>query len=109
MQVTLDKSAASFSPSTRYRDYAISLTPFHWETQSAASVSRASGKRYVESPGNGWSFFLFVRTDPDAPYAFLGPVVLESASGDRPIGITWRLECAMSGGLFERLATLAQG
>ena len=106
--VTLDKSASSFSPSTRYRDYAISPTLFHWETQSAASVSRASGRRYLESPGNGWSFFLFVRSNPDAPYAFLGPVTLESASGDRPIGITWRLERPMAGALFDKFATLAQ-
>jgi hypothetical protein len=107
--VTLDKSASSFSPSTRYRDYAISPTLFHWETQSAASVARPSGRRYLESPENGWSFFLFVRSDPEAPYAFLGPVQLESASGDRPIGITWRLAHAMSGGLFDKFATLAQG
>jgi superfamily II DNA or RNA helicase/HKD family nuclease len=107
--VTLDKSASSFSPSTRYRDYAISPTLFHWETQSAASASRASGRRYLESPANGWSFYLFVRSDPEAPYAFLGPVKLESASGDRPIGITWRLEHAMAGALFDTFATLAQG
>jgi len=107
--VTLDKSASSFSPTTRYRDYAISPTLFHWETQSVASVSNASGRRYLESPKNSWSFFLFVRSDPDAPYAFLGPVTLEASSGDRPIGITWRLAHAMSGALFDRFATLAQG
>lgn len=107
--VTLDKSASSFSPSTRYRDYAISPTLFHWETQSAASVSRPSGRRYLDSATNGWSFFLFVRSDPDSPYAFLGPVKLESSSGDRPIGITWRLEHAMPGALFDKFATLAQG
>ena len=35
--VTLDKSAKSFSPNTRYRDYAVSPRLFHWETQSTAS------------------------------------------------------------------------
>ncbi len=107
--VTLDKSAASFSPTTRYRDYAISPTLFHWETQAAASVARASGRRYLRSPGNGWSFYLFVRANTTAAYAFLGPVVLEATSGDKPIGITWRLENTMSGALFDRFATLAQG
>jgi len=110
--VTLDKSAASFSPTTRYRDYAISPTLFHWETQTAASVARESGRRYVESAGatpNGWSFYLFVRTNRDAAYAFLGPVTFVSASGDRPIGVTWRLDNAMSGGLFDEFASLAQG
>jgi len=81
--VTLDKSGSSFSPTTRDRDYAISPTLFHWETQSAACISRPSGRRYLESPQNGWSFFLFVRSDPESPYAFLGPVVLEAASGQR--------------------------
>jgi len=107
--VTLDKSAASFSPTTRYRDYAISPTLFHWETQAIASVERESGKRYVESPKNGWAFYLFVRTDPKAAYAFLGEARFVSATGDRPIGITWRLEDAMPGALFDRFASLAQG
>ncbi len=107
--VTLDKSAASFSPTTRYRDYAISRTLFHWETQAAASRDRPSGRRYLDSPGNGWRFYLFVRTDPDAPYAFLGEARIESATGDRPIGITWKLEHAIPGALFADFATLAQG
>ncbi len=107
--VTLDKSASSFSPTTRYKDYAISPTLFHWETQSAASVSRASGKRYIESGENGWSFYLFVRSDPDAPYAFLGRVLHRAHEGDRPIGITWELELPMASALYDRFATLTQG
>jgi superfamily II DNA or RNA helicase/HKD family nuclease len=109
--VTLDKSGKSFSPNTRYRDYAISPTRFHWETQAAASVSRPSGQRYVNSPGNGWTFYLFVREEPDAPdpYAFLGEARFVSSEGDRPIGITWELVRAMPARLFERFATLAQG
>lgn len=107
--VTLDKSGASFSPTTRYRDYAISRTLFHWETQAAASRDRPSGRRYLDSPANGWRFYLFVRTDPEAPYAFLGPAVFDSAKGDRPIGIIWRLEHPIAGALFAKLATLAQG
>ncbi len=107
--VTLDKSASSFSPSTRYRDYAISPSLFHWETQSIASVSRESGQRYIESPGNGWSFYLFVRTDPDATYAFAGPARHVSHLGDRPIAITWQLEHDLPAMLYQRYATLAQG
>lgn len=107
--VTLDKSHHSFSPTTRYRDYAISPELFHWETQSVASVDQESGKRYTESPGNGWTFHLFVRSDRDAPYAYLGPVRRVSHEGDRPIAITWRLEYPMSAALFARYATLAQG
>ena len=109
--VTLDKSGASFSPTTRYRDYAISPLLFHWETQSMASASRPSGRRYIDSAENGWSFYLFVReaTDSAQQYAFMGPVRLKSHSGDQPIAITWELANAMPAGLFERFATLAQG
>jgi hypothetical protein len=104
--VTLDKSAKRFSPAIRYRDYAISPDLFHWETQNVASVSRPSGRRYIESPGNGWTFYLFVRTDPDAAYAFLGPVTYVSHEGDRPIAITWRLAHPMAAALFDAYATL---
>jgi hypothetical protein len=88
--VTLDKSGSDFSPSTRYRDYAISRELFHWETQGGASVNRPSGRRYLDSPGNGWSFYLFVRTDPDAAYAFLGPDIYDhlaprSSDARRPV------------------------
>lgn len=106
--VTLDKSGRGFSPTTRYRDYAISRDRFHWETQGNVSRVR-SGKRYLESPGNGWTFYLFVQTTKAAPYAFLGPVVYESDSGDRPISIVWRLEAPLPAVLFEEYATLAQG
>jgi superfamily II DNA or RNA helicase len=107
--VTLDKSDRSFSPTTRYRDYATSPSLFHWETQSIASVNRPSGKRYIESPVNGWTFYLFVRTDPDAPYAFCGPVEYQSHEGDRPIAITWKLSSPLPAVLYSKFATLAQG
>jgi hypothetical protein len=58
--------------------------------------------------------FLFVRefqTQPNGlaePYWFLGPVKLESATGERPIQIVWRLERPMPGHLYQ-VATLATG
>jgi superfamily II DNA or RNA helicase/HKD family nuclease len=107
--VTLDKSGSGFSPTTRYRDYAISRDLFHWETQGAASVTRPSGRRYVESPGNGMTFHLFVRSAPREAFAYLGPVQYQGHGGDRPISITWRLEHPMPALLFERYATLATG
>lgn len=107
--VTLDKSGKAYSPTTRYRDYALSAERFHWETQGAASVTRESGRRYVESPGNGYAFYLFVRSQPGAAFAFLGPVEYESHQGDRPIGITWRLRYPMPAVLYDRYATLRPG
>lgn len=107
--VTLDKSGKAFSPTTRYRDYAISPELFHWETQAAASVTRPSGRRYLDSASNGWSFFLFVRSDPGAAFGFLGPIRYEAHAGDRPIAITWRLAAPMPAVLYERYATLRPG
>ncbi len=107
--VTLDKSGKGFSPSTRYRDYALSPEFFHWETQGNASVTRPSGRRYLDSATTGWSFYLFVRTDPEAAFAFLGPIRYERHEGDRPIAITWRMNHPMSAALFERYATLRPG
>lgn len=107
--VTLDKTGSTFSPTTRYKDYAISRDLFHWETQSIASVESESGRRYIESPANGWTFHLFVRETRDDPYAYLGPAEYVSHAGDRPIGITWRLAHGLPGRLFDRYATLAGG
>lgn len=104
--ITLDKSGKRFSPTTRYRDYAISPVLFHWETQAAASVSRPSGRRYLDSAATRWSFYLFVRTDPDAAFAFLGPARYESHTGDRPIAITWRLQHPLHPALFDTYRTL---
>ncbi len=107
--VTLDKSGTGFSPTTRYRDYAISRGLFHWETQGAASVSMPTGRRYTESPGNGMRFYLFVRSAPGDAFAFMGPVQYEAHRGDRPIAVTWRLEYAMPAAAFEKYATLVTG
>jgi superfamily II DNA or RNA helicase/HKD family nuclease len=107
--VTLDKSGKGFSPSTRYRDFAISRELFHWETQGEASVTRPSGRRYLESASNGWSFYLFVRPDPDSAYAFLGPAAYQSHTGDRPIAITWRLRHPLPAALYDSYASLAAG
>lgn len=105
--VTLDKSAG-FSEAVRYHDYAISASHFHWQTQNRANPSNASGRRYLESPANGWRFFLFVREDRDAAFAFVGKVGLESYEygGQGPIGITWRLAQPLSPELFRRFSVL---
>ena len=107
--MTLDKSGKDFSPTTRYRDYAISPQLFHWETQGNASVSSSAGRRYLESGSNGWTFYLFVRSNKDGAFAFLGQVYYQSHTGDRPIAITWRLATAMPAALYERYATLRPG
>ncbi len=107
--VTLDKSSGAFSPTTSYRDRAVSRELFHWETQGVASVASSTGQRYLASPGNGWRFFLFVQVTKDDAYAFVGPATYRSHEGDRPIGITWSLDPPLPAALFEEFALLAQG
>jgi hypothetical protein len=106
--VTLKKSEADYSPTTMYRDYPISPTLFHWESQNATSVASPTGQRYL----NGSStVLLFCRTEPrgeydTAAYVFLGSVSYVSHMGERPIAITWELQHAMPSTFFAS-ATLA--
>ena len=98
--ITLKKSDTDFSPSTMYRDYAISPDLFHWESQSTTSVDSPTGQRYLHHGVLGSSILLFVRDGKTnemgtEPYMFLGPAAYVSHTGDRPIAITWRLDHPM--------------
>jgi superfamily II DNA or RNA helicase/HKD family nuclease len=104
--VTLDKSEGGFSPTTSYRDYAISRDHFHWETQNSAAEDTPTGRRYIEQERNGWRFFLFVRETRRDAFVALGPVRYVSHTGERPMGISWKLDMPMPAALFERFAAL---
>ncbi|WP_420176861.1 DUF3427 domain-containing protein [Luteococcus sp. OSA5] len=100
--ITLKKSEADYSPTTLYRDYPISRTDFHWESQSTTSVSSKTGQRYLTG---GSTPLLFVRQQKQgefgtSPYVFLGDARYVSHTGDRPIAITWRLRHPMPADLF---------
>ncbi|NMG42504.1 DUF3427 domain-containing protein [Aromatoleum toluvorans] len=103
--VTLDKRDG-FNERIAYHDYAISPELFHWQSQNSAGPDTPAGRRYCESPGNGWKFQLFVRDARGQAYRALGPVTLERWEGDRPLSITWRLERALPVGLFRRYSVL---
>ena len=45
---TLDKTSGEFSPTTRYRDYAVSRELIHWESQSTTRADSETGRRYRE-------------------------------------------------------------
>lgn len=108
--VTLSKSEADYSPTTMYRDYPLSPTLFHWESQSTTSVGSRTGQRYLTGSS---TVLLFVRETQQgefgtSPYLFLGPVHYVSHTGNRPIAITWRLDHAMPTD-FLSAATVAAG
>ena len=63
-------------------------------------------RRYLESPENGWTFQLFVRLRKGEPYRACGPVVRESAEGDRPISIVWRLSVHLPVRFFQEFSVL---
>jgi len=107
--VTLKKSEADFSPTTMYRDYPISPSLFHWESQSTTSVASATGKRYLAGKASVLLFTRQHRVDElgTTPYLFLGPATYVSHTGDRPIAITWKLEQAMPTDVFIAASVVA--
>ncbi len=110
--VTLAKSEADYSPTTMYRDYAISPTLFHWESQSTTSVNSATGQRYINHRALGSNILIFAREQKlnelgTSPYLFLGPATYTSHTGDRPIAITWRLDHPMPTDLFQAASVVA--
>jgi superfamily II DNA or RNA helicase len=102
---TLDKSGGSFSPTTRYRDYAISPELIHWESQSMTSLESATGRRYIEQAEQGTNVVLFARLNTDdRAFWCLGAATYVSHQGERPIAITWRLDHRLPGDLFAEFA-----
>ncbi|MEU0469255.1 DUF3427 domain-containing protein [Amycolatopsis sp. NPDC006131] len=103
--INLRKSEKDFSPTTMYRDYAISPELFHWESQNATSLDSPTGRRYLQHRAQGSHVVLFVReTKTDdlgaAPFVCLGPASYVEHRGERPIAITWRLHRPMPADAF---------
>lgn len=107
--VTLDKSDGRFSPSTSYRDYAISDTLFHWETQNGVSEDSDTMRHYANHVAHGWAIHLFVQERKGTPFAYLGPVDYLRHEGSRPVGIVWKLNYPMPAALARAYETLASG
>lgn len=98
--ITLKKSDRDYSPTTMYRDFALSPELFHWESQSTTSSASPTGQRYIHHLERGTHILLFVRAAKTnalgtSPYVFLGPADYVSHEGDRPMAITWRLHRPM--------------
>jgi hypothetical protein len=102
---TLDKTSGQFSPTTRYRDYAISRDLIHWESQSTTRADSETGLRYQRHAQQGTSMMLFarLRTD-DRAFSFLGPADYVSHESELPMAITWRLHHRLPGDLFAAFA-----
>ncbi|MCX5200962.1 DUF3427 domain-containing protein [Streptomyces sp. NBC_00237] len=96
--ITLEKDEKDFSPETRYRDYAMSETRFHWESQNQTSETSPTGQRYQQHASEGSHVLLFARryktTDigSSQPWMLLGPAEYVRHEGSKPMAITWDLE-----------------
>jgi superfamily II DNA or RNA helicase/HKD family nuclease len=102
---TLDKTSGSFSPTTRYRDYALSSELIHWESQSATSLASPTGQRYLHHAEHGSHVVLFGRLDVgQRAFWCLGPATYVRHEGERPIAITWRLHHRLPASLYTAFA-----
>ncbi|MFI9825444.1 DUF3427 domain-containing protein [Streptomyces sp. NPDC052013] len=96
--ITLEKNEKDFSPTVRYRDYALSPNLFHWESQNATAADSPTGLRYQQHAQRGSHVLLFMRryknTDigKSQPWMLLGPATYEEHTGSKPMAITWRLK-----------------
>lgn len=98
---TLDKTSGHFSPTTRYRDYAISRALLHWESQSATRAESDTGQRYRHHVANDSTVLPFARlTTNDRAFWLLGPATYVNHEGERPMAITWRLRHELPGDLY---------
>ncbi|MET7454220.1 DUF3427 domain-containing protein [Streptomyces sp. NPDC005574] len=95
--ITSEKNERDFSPTIRYKDYALSPTLFHWESQNATAANSPTGLRYQNHRQQGSQVLLFMRryknTDigKSQPWMLLGPATYEGHTGSKPMAITWRL------------------
>jgi hypothetical protein len=112
--ITLNKTEQHFSPTTKYKDYAINERLFHWQSQSTTAADSPTGKRYINHAALGHTILLFGREDRQAnglsaPFHFLGPARYVSHTGSRPMSITWQLDHPLPAKLLRRMARLAVG
>lgn len=102
---TLDKTSGQFSPTTRYRDYAISSELIHWESQSTTRAESNTGLRYRNHIKRGSDVFLFARERADdRAFWFLGPCSFVSFENEKPMAITWKLKEPLPGDLYASFA-----
>ena len=105
MVFTLDKTSGHFSPTTRYRDYAISRDLIHWESQATTRAGSNTGKRYQNHVKEGSKIMLFSRVNSDErSFYFLGAANYVRHEYEMPMAITWKLDCPLPGDLYTSFA-----
>ena len=105
--VTLEKSERDYSPSTLYKDYAISPLLFHWESQSGTTQASPTGQRYIHHRERGGHILLFVRTRQEQdgrtmPYTLLGACGPRIAQRRSPNQLCLEVAAGNAGGILPR-------
>ena len=104
--VNLEKSEKHFSPTTMYKDYAISTDEFAWDSQNTTTPESSLGQLFQHHEELGHRIVLFVRrNNKDAigtrPYMCLGTVKYISHEGSKPMHIRWSLDRPMPVSMFQ--------
>jgi superfamily II DNA or RNA helicase/HKD family nuclease len=111
--ITLEKSDSEYSPTTKYEDYPISPSLFHWESQSTTSADSPTGQRYINHRARKERVILFARRrkrdgrGETSPYTCLGFANLVQHESSRPMKIVWELERPMSAGFYQEAKVAA--
>jgi hypothetical protein len=102
---TSEKNPKIFSEKTRYKDYAISPTLIHWESQSTTRSESETGQRYQHHRSMNSDIMMFARESTnDRSFMFLGPAEYVSHRDEKPMKITWRLRHPLPGDIYQTLA-----
>jgi superfamily II DNA or RNA helicase len=103
--ITFDKTSGGFSPTTRYKDYAISRELIHWESQSTTRSETETGQRYQHHKARGSDVILFARlSDESRSFWCLGSAEYVRHEGDLPMSVVWKLKTPLPGDLFAQFA-----
>ncbi|MFD5495417.1 DUF3427 domain-containing protein [Streptomyces sp. NPDC127091] len=111
--ITLEKNEKDFSPTIRYKDYALNPSLFHWESQNSTAADSPTGLRYQQHAHRGSHVLLFARrykntdTGKPQPWMLLGPATYERHTGSKPMAITWRLKHDLPADVWTYSAAIA--
>ncbi|WP_405944560.1 DUF3427 domain-containing protein [Streptomyces sp. NBC_00932] len=96
--ITLEKDEKDFSPTVRYKDFAVNPSQFHWESQNSTREDSPTGRRYRNHVSEGSHVLLFLRRYKDTdigkahPWMLLGSAQYLKHQGNKPMAITWNLD-----------------
>ncbi|MFE0509755.1 DUF3427 domain-containing protein [Streptomyces sp. NPDC058964] len=113
--ITLEKNERDFSPKVRYKDFALSPTRFHWESQNNTAENSRTGLRYQQHVEQGSHVLLFMRRYKEnsigksEPWMLLGPAAYNKHSGSKPMAITWDLEHDLPADVWSYSAAITSG